>query len=176
MSLRARSVVLLGAAGAFAVAALAQSAWQPGHAGIGFGQPPAKQWVQMISAPELTVNAAAARHGERPIPLRFMIQTGLHINSHAPHSRYLIPTTLKITPQAGVKIGPVNYPPGVDDHLEFSPNDALSVYTGEFGVMVPIRAAPGRYTFHGELRYQACDNRACNPPRRLPVTLFVTAR
>lgn len=175
MSSRFRLILFLSMTGAFAFPSRAQSAWQPGPAGIGFGQP-AKQWVQMVSAPELTVQTGTAPGRERQLVLRFVIQSGLHINSHSPHSRYLIPTALTLDPATGVQIGAVQYPPGVDDHLDFSPNDALSVYTGQFGVTVPIRAASGRYTLHGKLRYQACDNRTCNPPKTLPVTLYVTAR
>jgi hypothetical protein len=28
---------------------------------------------------------------------------------------------------------------------------------------------PGKYAIHGELKYQACDNAACYPPKKLPI-------
>jgi hypothetical protein len=32
---------------------------------------------------------------------------------------------------------------------------------------------PGKYVFRGELKYQACDNAACYPPKKLPVQFEV---
>ena len=168
------SILLTMALGA--VAALAQSNWQPGHTGIGFAQPHGGQQVQMVSPPDLMVNAGAHPHGQQDLTLRFAIQTGLHINSHTPHSAYLIPTTLTLEPTEGVEIAKIAYPPGADYRFKFSPQEALSVYAGEFSVLAPVRAQPGHYTLHGQLHYQACDNNSCDPPRILQVTLDVTAR
>jgi len=156
---------------------MAQSAWQPGAAGIGFGKPSGKQWVQMVSSPDLVVSGRSERGGgPGSVALRFAIQTGLHINSHTPHSQYLIPTTLTFDQPSGVESALVEYPAGVDYHFAFSPKDALSVYTGEFGLLVQVHAKPGEYTLHGRLHYQACDSRTCNPPRTLPLTLHVVAK
>lgn len=175
--LRAAALALFIFCGApFLLSVMAQSAWQPGAAGIGFGKQPGKQWVQMVSSPDLVL-AHSQRGGEQgSVALRFAIQTGLHINSHTPHSSFLIPTTLTLEPRAGVQVAQVEYPVGVDYHFAFSPKDALSVYTGEFGLIVQVHARPGEYTLHGRLHYQACDSRACNPPRTLPLTLHVTAK
>lgn len=170
------SRIVLGLAISCAIPAMAQSAWQPGHAGIGFSQPQGKQWVQMVSSPALDVKAATQAHSKQDVELRFVIQSGLHINSNTPHSPYLIPTKLTLDQPAGVEISKVEYPQGVDYHFEFSPKDALSVYTGEFGVRVQVHAKPGHYTLHGQLRYQACDDRTCNPPKTLPLTLNLAAK
>ena len=168
--------VVLAAVFSCGLTAMAQSTWQPSHPGIGFGQPPAKQWVQMVSSPELAVPAAKQSAAQKGAEVRFAIQSGLHINSHSPNSEFLIPTTLTLEAPKGVAIDRIDYPQGVDYHFEFAPKDALSVYTGEFGVLVHIHAKPGHYTLHGQLHYQACDNRACNPPRTLPLTLDVVAQ
>ncbi|MGC1783075.1 MAG: protein-disulfide reductase DsbD domain-containing protein [Acidobacteriaceae bacterium] len=154
----------------------AQSAWQPGHEGIGFGQPHTQQSVRMVSSPELAVTSGLRVGQPQELALRFAVNSGLHINSHAPHSQFLIPTTLKLDAPTGVEISTVEYPPGVDYHLAFDPKDALNVYTGEFGVLVRMRAHPGHYTLHGQLHYQACDNRTCSPPKTLPLTLDLTAK
>jgi len=156
--------------------AMAQSAWQPGPRGIGFGAPKSKQWVQMVSSPQVAVKATTSTATPKDVELRFTIQQGLHINSHTPHSEFLIPTTLTLGKTPGVEIAKVDYPQGVDYHFQFSPKDALSVYTGEFGVVVRLHARAGHYAMHGQLHYQACDNKACNPPQTLPVQLDVTAR
>lgn len=155
---------------------LAQSSWQPGHEGIGFGRTHGHQWVQMVSPAAVVIASRkdASDHGE--LALHFAIDTGLHINSHAPHSKFLIPTTLKFSPEPNVQVSEIQYPPGVDYRLAFDPKDPLNVYTGEFGLLVRLLARPGQYTLHGSLHYQACDNRACNPPKTLPVTLNLTAK
>lgn len=158
-------------AAACSVSLLAQSAWQPSHQGIGFAQAPAKQSVQLVSSTELKVPA----HKPAQQQLSFLINTGLHINSHTPRSQFLVPTTLTLDAPAGVHIAGMDFPPGVDYHFAFAPKDALSVYTGQFAVLVALHAKPGRYTLHGQLHYQACDNRACNPPKTLPLTLDVVA-
>ncbi len=165
--------LLLGIAGSAGL--VAQSAWQPGPHGIGFGQPKSKQWVQMVSPTELAVTASQAGKHDT-MELRFSIQQGLHINSHTPHSQFLIPTKLTLDKTQGLQISQIEYPQGVDYHFQFDPNDALSVYTGEFGVMVRLHTHPGHYVLHGNLHYQACDNRACNPPETLPIQLDVTAK
>lgn len=168
--------LVLGCAAVAIPSVMAQSSWQPGHAGIGFGPTQGKQWVQMVSSPDLAVKAGKRARGQQDAELRFVIQNGLHINSHTPHSRFLIPTTLTLNQPAGVEIANIKYPTGVDYHFRFSPKDALSVYTGEFGVLVQVHARPGNYALHGQLHYQACDDRTCNPPKTLPITLNVTAK
>ena len=59
----------------------------------------------------------------------------------------------------------------------FSPNEKVNVYTGDFALAVMIRplhnVIPGKYMFRGELKYQACDNAACYPPKKLPVQFEV---
>lgn len=169
---RGRFFIPLALLLAAALPVFPQSAWQPGHAGIGFAAPQGKQWVQMVSSARLSIQTSA--HSP-DLTLRFAIQTGLHINSHQPHSQFLIPTTLTFDAPSGIRIATIQYPPGVDYHFRFSPKHPLSVYAGEFSLLMPVRARPGHYTLHGQLRYQACDDRTCNPPQTLPLTLDVTA-
>ncbi len=127
------AIVLVMAAGiACAGVSRGQAGWQPAPHGIGFGAPKSKQWVQMVSSPQVAVKATSPAAAAKDVELRFTIQQGLHINSHTPHSEFLIPTTLTLETTPGVEIAQVEYPQGVDYHFQFSPKDALSVYTGEF--------------------------------------------
>ena len=161
---------------ACAAAMMAQSTWQPSPRGLGFGQPRSRQWVQMVSSPQVAVQASGKASASKDMDLQFTIQQGLHINSHTPHSRFLIPTTLTFEPTLGIRIAQIDYPQGVDYHFAFSPKDALSVYTGQFALLVRVHALAGRHTLHGQLHYQACDDRACNPPQTLPLQLDIDAR
>jgi Disulphide bond corrector protein DsbC len=110
--------------------------------------------------------------------LKFRVQSGFHINSNHPNSELLIPTRLKLNPPTDVGIGRVTYPAGKDISLTFAPDEKLNVFSGEFKVDAVVSAvrgaSPGHYAIHGELAYQACDDRACYPPKKLPVTIAVT--
>ncbi len=111
------------------------------------------------------------------LALTFRVAPGYHINSNKPRSELLIPTNLKLDAQTGLGIGKVTYPAGENLTFPFAPNDKLNVYTGDFTITALISAAHdtplGRYRIHGELTSQACDNKACYPPKTLPVAFDV---
>ena len=109
--------------------------------------------------------------------LRFRVADGYHINSNKPKSELLIPTELKLEAPAGVRLGAVSYPEGSEFALSFDPAEKLSVYSGEFVVTAKLTALrgarAGSYPLNGVLSYQACNDRACFPPKKLPVSLEV---
>jgi Disulphide bond corrector protein DsbC len=112
-----------------------------------------------------------------PVAFTFHIKSGFHINSNKPASPELIPTELKFSPPEDLVVAKVQYPAGALISLPFDPNEKLSVYSGDVTVRAVVLPAPkaeaGRYTVHAELKYQACDNSACYPPKRLPVAFDV---
>jgi DsbC/DsbD-like thiol-disulfide interchange protein len=110
------------------------------------------------------------------LELRFQVVSGYHVNSHTPKSETLIPTVLTVQPANGVKEGDLQYPQGQLYSFAFDPTDKLDVYAGNFTVKLPVVAAPGEHTIDGSLRYQACDNASCYPPRSLPVKVIFTAK
>ena len=125
--------------------------------------------VSMAPAPVMAVT----RGKSNPLHLRFRVASGFHVNSNKPKSEFLIPTALKLSAPTDIVIGRVSYPAGTEMSFAFAPEDKLSVYSGEFPVVVEVRplaeVIPARYMIRGELKYQACDNAACYPPRKLPV-------
>ena len=110
------------------------------------------------------------------LELRFRVLPGYHVNSHTPTQSYLIPTALTLTPAPGVKPGEAAYPSGQPYSFSFDPKTKLSVYAGDFLVKLPIIAAPGDHTIKASLRYQACNNASCFPPRTLDITIPFTAK
>jgi hypothetical protein len=60
--------------------------------------------------------------------------------------------------------------------FSFDPTEKLDVYAGDFTMKLPVVAAAGEHTVSGVLRYQACDNAACYPPKTLPVQVLFTAK
>jgi cytochrome c biogenesis DsbD-like protein len=111
------------------------------------------------------------------IELQFRINPGYHINSNQPKQEYLKKTELKLDPPTDIAISKVTYPAGEDRSFPFAPDEKLNVYTGDFAVNVTVRplktVMPARYAVHGILKYQACDNAACYPPKQLPVSFEV---
>ncbi|MGA2390974.1 MAG: protein-disulfide reductase DsbD domain-containing protein [Candidatus Sulfotelmatobacter sp.] len=120
---------------------------------------------------------SAPRSQATMVDLNFRVPPGYHINSNTPKSEFLIPTQLKMDLPTDIVLGKIDYPAGEDLVFPFQPDEKLSVYTGDFTVAVAVHplhsVTPGKYIMHGVLRYQACDNAACYPPKTLPVSFDV---
>jgi hypothetical protein len=129
--------------------------------------------VTMSPAPVSTIT----RGRNNIVSLDFRVAAGFHINSSTPSAEYLIPTTLKLDVPTDIVVGKITYPPGQEMSFSFAPDEKLSVYSGHFTVGVSVRPLagmlPSSYEFRGTLRYQACDNAACYPPKNLPVKFAV---
>jgi len=110
------------------------------------------------------------------IMLHFRIAPGMHINSHTPAEEELIPTTFSIPDGAGVRLDGAVYPAGTDFHLPLDPKTKLSVYTGEFTIQTRLVATPGDHLVEAKLRYQACDNSSCMPPKTITVAIDVIGK
>ncbi|HTR27382.1 MAG TPA: hypothetical protein VMI10_25655 [Terriglobales bacterium] len=129
--------------------------------------------VTLASTPVVT----ATQGGAATVPITFNVAGGYHINSNHPKSDYLIPTALKMEATTDIVIGKTTYPDGQDMSFAFAPDEKLNVYTGAFKIDILVRplhsVQPGKYIVRGSLRYQACDNKACYPPKNLPVSFDV---
>jgi hypothetical protein len=129
--------------------------------------------VSLVSAPIPTV----VRGKSGNLDLRFHVATGYHVNSNKPAEEFMIPTALHLDAANDILLGKIDYPEGRDMSFEFAPDQKLNVYTGNFTVGVLVRvlhtATPGKYAMRGSLKYQACDDRACYPPKNLPVQFEV---
>jgi cytochrome c biogenesis DsbD-like protein len=126
----------------------------------------------------LTVGEPAKVAGKRgasvqaKIPLS--VDPGFHVNSNKPSDEYLIPLKLTWTSSGALEGGEVAYPKPTLEKYEFSPKP-LSVFTGNFNLTVNFKVAanapagPGAAT--GKLRYQACNDKACFPPKTVEVNV-----
>jgi hypothetical protein len=128
-------------------------------------------------APSVKLTSAGVTNIRRGKPgnvtLHFEVESGYHVNSNTPSAEFLIPTALKLTAPTDIVIGRITYPRGQEMSFAFAPDEKLSVYSGGFDVGVVVRPLAGvvaaRYAIHGQLKYQACDQAACYPPKQLPV-------
>jgi len=129
--------------------------------------------VKMAPAPVVT----AVQGKSATVPLSFRVSNGYHVNSNHPKSEFLIPTVLKVEATTDIVIGRTIYPEGQDMSFPFAPDEKLNVYSGDFRVDVLVRpmrsVQSGKYVVRGTLKYQACDNSACYPPKQLPVSFNI---
>ncbi len=123
--------------------------------------------LSIADPPKLTVG----RSGEVSEALKLQLQPGYHVNSNAPNEDYLIPLRLTWDSTA-VEIVSVNYPKAASEKSEFS-DKPLSVFNGNFEIVTKFKrsakASPGPGFLQGKLRYQACNDKMCLPPKTVEV-------
>lgn len=119
---------------------------------------------------------AVKRGGSTRGTVVMSIPVGLHVNSSRPNSEYAIPTIVRVS-GAGLKFGAVNYPRGKNRKFEFSEN-SINVYEGRvvfnFNVSVPANYKGNTIKVRAVVKYQACTDEVCYPPKSKEITL--TAR
>jgi len=97
-----------------------------------------------------------------------------HTNANPVNDPNLIPTTLTWQAPALVVMERPIYPPGKAVKLEWSDKPVL-LYEGRVLIVTEGRvaknAARGPLRIEGTLRYQACDDQTCMPPKTVPVTI-----
>lgn len=114
------------------------------------------------------------KRSEAPVQkLKVVIQPGYHANSNKPSEAYLIP--FKLTWEPGpLEAAEINYPPAKMEKFSFS-ETPLSIYDGAFEITTKFRktatAQPGPAVMTGKLRYQACNDKMCLPPKTVEVKL-----
>ncbi|MFL6300964.1 MAG: protein-disulfide reductase DsbD domain-containing protein [Terriglobales bacterium] len=133
-----------------------------------------KQYVSQLTTPHVSVAGAQTA----TVELKFAIQPEMHINSNHPNTDNLIATKLTLDLPTDLSVVKTIYPAGKDFAFAFDPSEKLNVYSGEFPITLHVRPAHGAMAgplkVHGELQYQACNDRACFPPKKLPVEFEVT--
>ena len=131
------------------------------------------QTIVLTVVPHDRVTAKAGSNAE--VKLQVQLRPGYHANSNTPSDEYLIPMRLTWNP-GPLETAEVVYPKGQMEKYSFS-ETPLSVYTGDFQILTRFKiaasAAPGPATVAGKLRYQACNDRMCLPPKTVDVSLPV---
>jgi len=132
-------------------------------------------------APEMKVEpqptVKVKRGAAATVTLKVSLPAGFHANSNTPTEAYLIPLTLKWT--AGpLQAGVTSYPKPLLEQYAFTAGKPISVVAGAFDLVtkfqVPAATAPGPAAQTGTLRYQACNDRMCFPPKTVNVSVTVS--
>lgn len=101
------------------------------------------------------------------------IEDGWHINSAKPLDEYAIPTELTLDPATATLTG-VTYPQHRMQKFSFSGDKEIAVY--EHAIEIPFSAtlAAGATVVKASLRYQACNDTVCLPPRNATADIDAT--
>lgn len=104
------------------------------------------------------------------------IPGGLHVNSRRPGNQYQIPTTVRLS-ATGARVSGPTYPRGINRKFQFS-DEVINVYEGTvrfpFTVTVPAGFRGDTVRVRAIVRYQACTDEVCYPPRDKEI--IITAR
>jgi hypothetical protein len=120
--------------------------------------------------------AAGKRNAAVQVKIPLSVDPGYHVNSDKPTQDYLIP--LKLTwdksTMGALEGGTIVYPKASQEKYDFEEKPLL-VFTGNFDLTANFKVAPnapaGPGVAAGKLRYQACSNKACYPPKTVEVTV-----
>ena len=127
--------------------------------------------VRMV-APE-----RASAGSTRTIAVVLAVGSKWHVNSHTPSEPYLIPTNVTITSSGG-GLSPVRYPADVTKRLSFS-EKPLRVYEGtvrfEADLEIPASGTEA-ISLSGQVSYQACDDKQCYAPKKVPIEATIAVR
>ena len=131
------------------------------------------------SAPDIGVSARLAadkvrKGGTVQGTVTMGIPSGYHVNSNRPLEKFLIASQLQIEAPKGMRVGTVVYPRPILRKLKFS-KSKVSVFEGRavirFSVTVPAGFPSRTVELKGHLRYQACNDDICFPPRTRDVSV-----
>ncbi|MGI9107384.1 MAG: protein-disulfide reductase DsbD domain-containing protein [Pyrinomonadaceae bacterium] len=111
--------------------------------------------------------------------VRLTIASGYHVNANPASERFLIPTTLEVTPEAGIAADKFIYPKPLTKKFPFA-ETPLAVYEGEAVIMLTLRAprdtSPGQHALRARVRVQPCDDEKCYPPATIDTSVPVIIR
>jgi hypothetical protein len=136
----------------------------------------------------LTVNTSISgtevKAGDK-ISLTFHITPKRNMHVYAPGKHDYQVIAVKIDPQPWLKVAPTSYPPSeiyyfkeLDEKVEtygkpFTLVQDMTIL-GTAAAKKALSASPIKLT--GKLEYQACDDRVCYAPARIPVTFDLTVK
>ena len=126
------------------------------------------EWVT-VGQPQ---KVAGKRNDAVQTKIPVSILEGYHVNSNTPSDEYLIPLKVTWTSLGALEGGQVTYPKAEKITVG---DQSLSVFTGKFDLAVSFKvsanapAGPGIAT--GNLKFQACNNRMCFPPKSIEINV-----
>lgn len=116
------------------------------------------------------VTLAGAVHEKRGDEIRGVVTAKIlptwHINSNKPLDSYTIATTLTLDP-ATAELVSAEFPPHEVKTFTFSAGSRLAVFEGTLPIRFVARLKGGATKIGASLRYQACNDSVCLPPKSI---------
>jgi len=141
------------------------------------------------TTPHLTVESSISQSSAAPgsrltVTVDVSPRRTMHVYAPGKHDYQVIALTL--TPQPWAKLEPTKYPASETYHFE-PLNETVEVYSKAFRLtreMIVLDTPDARQrlagqkslTVSGRLEYQACDDKVCYSPSKIPVSFVVTIK
>ena len=133
---------------------------------------------------EASISDAEVSAGEKvSVVLDVIPKRNMHVYAPGKHDYQVI--AVKIDPQPWMKVAPTNYPPSEIYHFK-ELDEKVETYGKPFKLVQDVTilntaaarkalaAAPVKLS--GTLQYQACDDKVCYAPTRIPVSFELTVK
>jgi thiol:disulfide interchange protein DsbD len=104
--------------------------------------------------------------------LNATILSGWHINSNKPLTEFSIPTVLAVEPADGELVS-AQYPTHTLRTFSFSGDEKIAVYEGTIAIPFVAKLKNNAATINVSLKYQACNDSVCLPPRSADTDIAV---
>jgi hypothetical protein len=141
------------------------------------------------STPHLTVESSISRTTASPgtrmtVTLEVTPRRTMHVYAPGKHDYQVVALTLD--PQPWARVEPTKYPPS--EKYYFAPlNETVEVYSAPFRLTRELTvldtpearkllAGQSSVTVSGRLEYQACDDKVCYSPSKVPVRFAVVLK
>lgn len=121
----------------------------------------------------------------KPVSLAFEITPKRNMHVYAPGKHDYQVITIKVDPQPWLKVQPPKYPPSEIYHFK-ELDERVETYGKPFKLVQEISIldtpaakkalAAGPVKVSARLEYQACDDKVCYAPTRIPVSFALTVK
>lgn len=146
-------------------------------ASIAFAQTPTFSLTPPDATPKVTIEGSIhQRTGDEVTgTITAKILEHWHINSARPLAEFAIPTVLELDASTADLVS-AQYPAHQLKAFDFTNGEKLAVYEGTILIPFVARVKPDTKVIRASLRYQACDNQVCLPPRNATADIDVTKK
>ena len=136
----------------------------------------------------LTVHTSLADTVAAPgkkLSLSFAITPKRNMHVYAPGKHDYQVIAVRIDPQPWLRVEPTKYPPSEIYHME-ALNEKVETYGKPFTLVQDVTVldsaaakkalAAGTVKLSARLEYQACDDKVCYAPQRIPISFALTLK
>ena len=121
----------------------------------------------------------------KPVSIAFDVTPKRNMHVYAPGKHDYQVITVKIDPQPWMKVAATNYPPSEIYHFK-ELDEKVETYGKPFTLVQDVTVlntadakkalAASPIKLSGRLEYQACDDKVCYAPTKVPVSFTLTAK